>query len=66
MRQNHVDAVYAKRIAVAALGRGPPPPSEGGCLLFSLALLERLEIIQHVVPHFFQIFGDLRDSDTFP
>src|SRR5437667_12480373 len=60
MRENDIHAVYAKRITLrTSLRLGQTV----GCLFvvfaFALALLEGVEIIEKMVSHFFEIFGDV-------
>ena len=55
--EDDVDAVHAKRIAFrAALGLRRTIGRFFLLLAFALALLEGIQVVQDVVPHFFQVF----------
>ncbi len=60
VRQHHVHAVDAKRIALRCgrdAGRAVRRRTAAG-LLFAFALLEGFEIVENVVAHFLEIFGN--------
>src|SRR5712671_1509830 len=63
MRQDHIDAINAKRIALlrSRWFRSTVRRRLGPFLLpFSFALLKRIEIVQQVVPHLLQVFSHAR------
>ena len=65
VRQNHVHAVNAKRIAIGTLRARTESIGRRGIFGFAFAFLERIEIIEHVMPNFLKIFGDLRAGIFF-
>src|SRR6185437_16375911 len=60
VREDYVDSVDAEGIALGALRPLAAPAFRGRLLLFALALLERIQIVQDVVPHFLEVFRHLR------
>ena len=65
MRQNHVHAVDAERIALLPLQARPAAAFRRRLIFFAFALLEGIEIIENVVADFFEIFRDLRAGIFF-
>ena len=59
MRQNDVHAVHAEGIALrTSLRLGQTVRCLFVVFAFALALLEGVEIIEKMVAHFFEVFGD--------
>jgi hypothetical protein len=56
VRQNHIHGIDPERIAFHAFHSRAAATFRGRLVFFALAFLERLQIVQDVVPHFFQIF----------
>ncbi len=68
MRQQHVDAVDAERIAVRTSAASATSFGNGRravVLFFAFAFLEGIEVVEDIVAHFFEIFGDLRHGIFF-
>ena len=65
--EQHIDAVDAERIALAAVRALRDAADAVGRrrFFFAFAFLERLEIVENVVADFFEIFGDMRDGIFF-
>src|SRR5271156_1548666 len=57
--ENHVYAIAAEGIALLAFDARAATTFRGRLVFFALAFLEGFEIIENVVAHFFEIFGDL-------
>ena len=59
VRENHIHAVDAERIALLAFEARAAATFRGRLVFFAFAFLERFEIIENVVADFLEIFRDL-------
>jgi len=59
VRQYHVYAIHAERIAIDTLRALASPALRRRLFVLALALLEWIEIIENVMANFFEVFGNL-------